>query len=638
MQTINGLIQTTRGLMQNKNGQYKSAKVSIGQQCDRYFTQIVLVFILALYFFFGLQHISEFMTADDHYWIQERIPQYWQAIRDGKWKKTRINDKPGVTLALISGIGLLKENDPASYRIKTDENLTSFETNRTEKINYLFRLPILVFNGLFLFLFYFLIKKITNSKISILSVTFIYLSPIILGISQITNPDSLLWTFSGGALLSFLVYLETGLRRFAWLFGILLGFSFLSKYVAVILVPAAFILIFTKYIFQLSEQRFYRIDPNKIIHDIYSYLIAIAISMVTFAIFMPAAIIKPKHLFFGTIGYPGAENVSYAIIIFLLLVLADAYFFSGKVINKIFRFFARFWGAAARLFFALLFIISSFIIVNWSLEQPILNLDHIPFDARQRELFTFGANIFEKVNLEFLPIIFSLTILSLFFILYIWLSYAIKPKKYAFLVFAMSLFTALYIAASIKAGLLITIRYGIMIYPPLLILAAIGVHDFFSQKIFKKIPFYAIIFFIIAANVFDLWKIKPFYFNYTNDLLPKNKIITGAWGYGGYEAAQYINSLPNAENLTIWSDYHGVCEFFIGKCITKYRFDRLSYPVDYYVLTRRGRIRYNFSSGNGTYRGRTIDAYKYYDRPDPVWHLYIDSRPENYVKIFKTSE
>lgn len=605
---------------------------------NRYFTQIALVFILAIYFFFGFQHISKFMTADDHYWIQERIPQYWQAIRDGKWKKTRINDKPGVTLALISGIGLLEDNDPASYRIKTDENLTSFDTERTEKINYLFRLPILVFNGLALFLFYFLIQKISNSKIALWSVVFIYLSPILLGISQITNPDSLLWTFSGGALLSFLVYLYTGLRRFVWLFGILLGFSFLSKYVAVILVPTAFILIFAKHLSQFSENNTSHISRNKITQDIYSYLIAIVISIVTFAIFMPAAIVKPKHLFFGTIGYPGAENVSYAIIIFVLFALADAYYFSGKIMNKIFRFAARFWGAVVRSFFTLLFAISSFIIVNWSLGQPILNLDHIPFDARQRELFVSGANIFEKVNLEFLPIIFSLTILSLFFILYVWLSYAIKPKKYAFLVFAMSLFSVLYVTAALKSGLLITIRYGIMIYPPLLILAAIGAHDFFSQKIFKKIPFYTITFFIIAAGVFDLWKIKPFYFNYTNDLLPKNKIITGAWGYGGYEAAQYLNSLPDAKNITVWSDYHGVCEFFTGKCITKYRFDRSNYPVDYYVLTRRGRIRYNFSSGNGTYRGRTIDAYKYYDRPDPVWHLYIDSRPENYVKIFKTAQ
>lgn len=602
----------------------------------KYFPHIALAVILSLYFFFGFQHISKFMTADDHYWIQERIPQYWQAIKDGKWKKTRINDKPGVTLALISGIGLLKENDPASYRIKTDENLTGFDTERTEKINYLFRLPILIFNGLFLFLFYFLIKKISNSKISVLSLAFIYLSPILLGISQITNPDSLLWTFSGGALLSFLAYLKTDLRRFAWLFGILLGFSFLSKYVAVILVPAAFILIFAKHLFQLSEKSSHHINQNKITRDIYSYFAAIVISMITFAIFMSAAIVKPKHLFFGTIGYPGAENISYAIIIAALFILADAYFFSGKAINKILRFTARFWPGAVRFLFALLFVISIFIVTNWSLGQPFVNLDHIPFDARQRELFVSETNIFEKINLEFLPIIFSLTILSLFFILYIWLSFAIKPKKHTFFVFALSLFSVLYIAAAIKSGLLITIRYGIMIYPPLLILAAVGAHDFFSQKIFKKIPFYVFIFFILVASVFDLWRIKPFYFNYTNDLLPKNKIITGAWGYGGYEAAQYLNLLPNAKNITVWSDYHGVCEFFIGKCITKYRFDRSNYPVDYYVLTRRGRIRYNFSSGNGTYRGRTIDAYKYYDAPNPDWHIYIGDRPENYIKIFKS--
>ncbi|MEI9967005.1 MAG: hypothetical protein WDN67_05300 [Candidatus Moraniibacteriota bacterium] len=71
-------------------------------------------------------------------------------------------------------------------------------------------------------------------------------------------------------------------------------------------------------------------------------------------------------------------------------------------------------------------------------------------------------------------------------------------------------------------------------------------------------------------------------------------MVTGAWGYGGYEAAQVLNALPNAKNLVVWSDYDGFCPFFVGKCMrgtTVKKYGAGDYRgIDYFVMTRRGKL------------------------------------------------
>ena len=73
----------------------------------------VFLLIFGVYLFFTLQHVGQFETADEHYWIYSpdggRVQQYWHAVLTGDWVGTLINDKPGVTVALVCGLvnGLL---------------------------------------------------------------------------------------------------------------------------------------------------------------------------------------------------------------------------------------------------------------------------------------------------------------------------------------------------------------------------------------------------------------------------------------------------------------------------------------------------------------------------------------------------
>ena len=54
-----------------------------------------------------------------------------------------------------------------------------------------------------------IIKKITgNEWIALFSATGILLSPILLGMSQIVNPDSLFWIFASSSFFSFSAYLS----------------------------------------------------------------------------------------------------------------------------------------------------------------------------------------------------------------------------------------------------------------------------------------------------------------------------------------------------------------------------------------------------------------------------------------------
>ena len=133
------------------------------------------------------------------------------------------------------------------------------------------------------------------------------------------------------------------------------------------------------------------------------------------------------------------------------------------------------------------------------------------------------------------------------------------------------------------------------------------------------------------------FRIRPFYFNYTNLLLPQKIIINDAWGYGGYEAAQYLNTLPNAKNSAIWSDYYGVCEFFVGRCLTAYTFDKEKIKPDYYVLTRRGGIRYMSKYDNWEMKSG-LTAYKYYNVSNPDWQLFIGNHPGNFIKVIKVEK
>ena len=581
-----------------------------------------------IYLYFGFLHISQFITADEHFWFYDRTPQYWKSYLAGNWEKTRINDKPGITTAFISGAGLLLEKNPEKRAVKEIMGPDVSRQKTTERIGKTFRLPILFFNAFFVFYFFWILKKITKDKwLSLIGSSAILLSPTLLGISQIVNPDSLLWTFSFALLLSFISFIRTYEKKFIFLSALFLALSLLSKYSACIFYPVLF---FILAIFPILDFIDKKVFIEKIKFFLWSYLGIVFGSMAIFSVFMPAVFIKPEYLFKGTIGYPGMLEIMLVIFSLTALILIDSYFNKQKISSKIIDFFNRFKDIVPQIVYALIFIILAILLISGIMEKDFLNIWQIPFDVRQDKAFIKNTSLIQKIFLEFRQLTFSLHPLILVGIfLAMWQGFRRKLSN-EFLVFTFSAFMLIFFSAVMTQGLLANIRYSIVIYPAAITIGVIGLYEFCINFKKTKISPAWIWAFLIICSVFSIWKIKPYYFNYTNILLPKYRIITGAWGYGGYEAVQFINSQSDKpENLKVWADYPGVCEFFVGECMAKkYTYDQAKYNFDYFVFSRRGQI----------LEKKKKNTTKKPIQESPLWQLFIGDREENYIKVYKAND
>lgn len=652
---------------------------------------------LILYFAFGFYHLSKFISADEHFWLpnsgSERIENYWKAIDRGDWGNTRINDKPGITLAYTSGIALLFD-DAQGQIIQRDDTYKQFDPARTQKINFLYRLPILLISGFFSFFFFWVIKRITRDEwIALWSAIGILLSPILLGISQIVNPDSLFWIFGSASFFSFFAFFETQGKKFAWLASLFLGLGLASKYVSIIFIPFFFFMMHSFYFFEFqSIAANAKIFRQRVLKDSLAYLGIIAGGFFIFAVMMPASFVEPKVFYIGTIGFPGMEKIFWTIIAINALVILDAVIFKSRCLLYLLQKLQPLKNYLPKILYLLLAGTIAFVIINWLTRNSIVDLSDISFNTKRKDSFSEIA-YYQRFIMEFVSLVFSLTPIALFSLFFIWIKGIFEKINHATFVFILSAFFLVFYIAVIQQGLLVTVRYSIILFPFALVLSAMSIREFFSQNIiparrWTKLFFITLIsvtlvlltIMIIQQNFFDgelkkvfvtrvfrsilsvimiliacgivtkilykyfPWKkmtrismvwisiglilfniisilsIAPFYFSYTNELLPKNYIISGAWGYGGYEAAQYLNSLPNAKNLTVWADAYGVCEFFVGKCIRKAKVKTDIYKIDYYFQSLQATIPLNFPHPM---------------EDDPVWEMYIDNRPKSFLNIHK---
>ncbi|MFA6383031.1 MAG: glycosyltransferase family 39 protein [Parcubacteria group bacterium] len=657
----------------------------------------LLCFALLIYFIFGFHHLSNFISADEHFWLPnsgtERIEDYWTAIKKGDWKDTRINDKPGITLAYTSGIAMLFD-DAKGQIIDSDGNFKRYDPARTKTINFLYRLPILLISGFFSFFFFWIIRRITgNEWIALFSATGILLSPILLGISQIVNPDSLFWIFGSASFFSFYAFLQTQEKKFILLASVFFGLAMASKYVSIIFIPFFLFAIFAYYFFEFEKWQSTPQELKKIAIRIgLAYFAIILSGFLIFALMMPASFVEPKIFYLGTIGFPGMEMIFWLAMAINALVLLDAWIFKSRGLHFSLKKLQPLQKIAPKLLYLILLGTFFFVLVNWLTRNSFIDLSDISFDMKRKDAFSELA-FYKRYFMEFVPLVFSLTPIALCTLLFGWIKAFFAKGKTNTFVFTLSVFFLIFYAAVIEQGLLVTVRYSIILFPLALVLGATALNDFFSaksqeenkkafvvfifafigitvlfasstiqqsyftgalktvyldrvyqnwyfiplflllvgglaraayaylpwQKIFQ-IPKIGIFIILIALNSLSIFLISPFYFSYTNDLLPKNYIISGAWGYGGYEAAEYLNDLPNARNLTIWTDVYGVCEFFSGKCIHKSKINTSKYTIDYYFRSLQATIPLNFP--------HPMEKHS-------IWSIYIDDRPESFVKLYK---
>lgn len=596
---------------------------------------------LAVFFSFGFYRLGKFATVDEHYWIGDstegRIRQYWRGWELRNWGMTYINDKPGVTVAILGGLALPFEAEPQRKLAYDSEYYRIYDNARTERSGLIFRMPVLIFNGLAgLYFFWILGKVLAGRWQAAVASAAILASPILLGISCIVNPDSLLWSTAAAAIFSFLAYLKLQMKRFAALTGVFFGLAVLSKYSAIILGYYFWIAMLTYLWLEIRRDDLSELRRNVIRCGV-DYLQINVWMFIVFILLWPATWNDPTLILKGTIGFGGTEFVYLSMIFATIALMYEARLNNSRALNWLLAGLDRVKRYVTGMVFLALSAVAILILVNWNLKSGFdPRIFNVQFDEGLGEVFV-ESPLFYKIVLEMVPLVFSLTPATLLMLLSAWIMPLFRKTQDFFILFALTLFFPLFYAAVIRTDLLVNIRYAIMLYPLAIVLGVMGLFQLAEvMGRYRRQMLVAGIVLMFASGIWAMWTIKPFYFNYTSDLLPKSRIITGAWGYGGYEAAEYLNALPEAENLVVWADTNGFCQFFKGTCIKGNRDLKLwtsldktqNRPIDYVLMTRRGSVMYKEIY-------ERFDAKVIIDPDDPVFRIDIGSRPANHVMLFK---
>lgn len=595
----------------------------------------VYIFILALalsvFGYFGINKIANYAAVDEPLWTFERIPRFWKNLAEGDWKNTAVSDKPGITVAIISGVGLL-HNNPLDYA-----ELKSFDPKKDIHVmNQAFRLPIIIFCLLSIIIFYIFIQKLFNKDVAILVVALISTSPMLVGMSRIINPDSILWVFVPLTILAYLVYLKEKTRFWLYLSGILLGLSILTKYVANILYIFFFALIFFEYFFISKNKKVFL--KNYLRDSLFNFTSLTLVSLITFFFLLPKTWIKLKALFTGTIWSQAFESIAPIFIGIIALLLLDIFLLKNKLSQPIFKFFHKYQSFIILTILGLFSAFTLFVFVNTYSNMKFVNFEAILSSPKSSYLTNSLLTIFST---NFYPLIFAslpIVLLGLFFALF----YVIKRNKENNLsikiIIYFIFFILLYNLGSTFNEVVSIIRYQVILYPLLLIVSAIGIYQFLKLFPTKKylVPFSALA--ILFIGTLTLLDNKPFYLGYASKLLPTKYFVdTKDMGDGSYEVAQYLNSLPDAKNLSIWTDKTGLCPFVLGKCDSFYDTPTfLTAEIDYFVvssgrknkflgaISRRENIPYNFED--------------IYNSDNPEFSIYINDRPGNFVKVLSAEQ
>jgi hypothetical protein len=142
---------------------------------------------------------------------------------------------------------------------------------------------------------------------------------------------------------------------------------------------------------------------------------------------------------------------------------------------------------------------------------------------------------------------------------------------------------------------------------------------------------------IFLCSAFSLLT-TTFPLSYSSSLLPLTyHADVKDMGAGSYEAATYLNSLPHARELTIWTDRGGVCKFFVGQCIDGLSFEKLkAYTFDYVVVSsaRKNRTEKILDNPFRMANPHFIDFNIYYEKTNPDFFYPINNRPSQNIQVF----
>ncbi|XLQ20234.1 MAG: ArnT family glycosyltransferase [Candidatus Moraniibacteriota bacterium] len=599
----------------------------------------MLLIISVIHIFFGAYNLGKAAYIDERLWTysnEKRIEKYWNNILEHDWRNTRPSDKPGVTLAILSGPSLLSVT-PSDF--KDDIN----DKNAFAHMLFTMRLPIIIFSTLALFFFYHVLGKLFNPTIGMLSTAFIGLSPILLGVSRIINPDALTWIFIPLTLYAYFTYQKTQNINWIYTTGILLGLGLLTKYIANLIFPFFFILLFTHTLFGKYTKDQLRTHLRNTLSGIG---IITLIAIMTFYILYPGTWVKLDRIFIGTLWSQPFEPIWQYFVIFVALIVIDFFFNNSTVILWISLQLRKFKSIIIAIIPIIFLIVISFTLYHTYLAPQPINFEQILTSPKITANETDSATTLEAFATSFYALIFGISPIALlgilFTLIFITLNKWSIPNIQRSTIWNILLFILIFYFGSIFSSTIPTVRYQIILYPLILTVSAFGWY-YLSKILFprnKTIFFYVLFAIIIATSTYTFLTFKPFYFSYNSPILPNGQLINPKdMGDGNYEAAQFLNSLPNAKNLNVWSDKRGVCTFFIGDCVSVIRksdFIKNGPHYDYFVISK-GRETRTVNMSRGYSQGRIDYPVRldllYTENPESIFELNPGNISANYIKV-----
>lgn len=640
---LSALYLILAGVFIIKVGLISEARVKIADHPKKNTLETVIVagaiiFIMSLNFFFGFYNLGKMAVVDEPLWTFNRIPNFWRDIGESDWRNARASDKPGLTVAVISGVGLFSEPYPKQYKnITWDEKNFNLNANKMESFNISFRLPILIFSVLMIPLFYLMLKRLVGKNGALLSTIFIGLSPILLGTSRIINPDSILWIFTSFSIICYLLYLKNNRRIPLYWSAFFLGLAILTKYTANILYLFFFSLIFIEYIFH--NKKFVSETVNGYFKKRFiDFVIFSTLSLIVIYVLYPAVWGKPSRLPLLTIQSQAFETIWPFFSTLLSVVAFDIILLKSYLLKKVMAIFIK----LQRLF---LVIIPSIFLISIAgvLINIYTNMKYFDFEAvlssPKSSFSTTGYIGFFLAN--FYPLVFGISAVAIIAIV-IFLINSYKDNKFLkdniIVIYYLLFFILVYYIGSVFTHVASIIRYQVIVFPIIFIASGIALSELLkmfipeSKTYFKK-SFYTLSLLIMIASTASLYQVRPFYMGYASFLLPERYYLDiKDMGEGSYEAAEYLNSIPNAGNLDIWTDKKGVCTFFIGKCHSSLSAGLFnSDTLDYLVISSGRESRTTKMSAHIKIGDKTFQDV--YNSEDIEYKVVIAGRENNYVKI-----
>ncbi|MDZ4385071.1 MAG: glycosyltransferase family 39 protein [Candidatus Moranbacteria bacterium] len=598
------------------------------------FTLLIFVAVAVSSLYFGLPRLKDFSGVDEPYWSYDRVPKFWESVSEGKWRSTNICDKPGITLAMISGAGLPFIPDPRDYEDLRQHPKTPAEVEAIRDAYFYLRLPIFLFTLAILPLFYFLIKKLLGKTTARFAVIFIGFSPVLLGISLIINSDAMLWILTALSTLSLFVFFKTDAKKYLVLSGFFLGLSVITKYVANILFVYFFFIFLLEYVLYAHKN----IELKKYLpRALVNYLILFATAMMTAFAFFPATWIKFSVLINATVGNAVFASTWPLFLGIIGLLTLDILLLKEKISTPVFNFFIRYKSQLIKTIGGVFLALSLFVFLHVYSNIGIIDLESIiaspkgigEGDLMERYLGAISADLYS--------LFFSISPLVLFFLLFSVFGIFRKKEleRESVTAIYIILFILVFYLGSAVNEVVTTVRYQIMTYPLAFVLAAIGAKQFIRmEKIKTLVPAYAAYLVFIPLLLLSLFSIKPHFLAYASEILPRDMIVNlKGMGEGSLEAAYYLNTLPGAHEMTIWSDKGAVCEAFVGRCFIDFKNKTFKEnQMDYFVVSTDRKSRsLKMSGGQVGY----ADFKKLYATQNPEFEVLIGGREINFVKVIK---